>query len=461
MFCLWGVLFHLLFGGMEISAGSLVNSSVPASWDLLQFLDGSTLHGKLRSMLNGNGVRWEHPDARQPIDFKLSNLAWIRFENPKPVAPELKPTCRFRFNNGDEILGQLVSLDLERMEFEPWFGGRLKAPRQTVQSLTFLSKGLSIVYEGPAGLEGWNGGREPKSWQYRDGGFYATGVGTLGRDFNLTNSASIEFDLAWTGSFNLIMPIYTEVTDRYDYSTSSYMFYLSPGYVTVQRVQAGGGVLPMGHAQIPSMLKRNKIHLEVRANKPEATLALLADGALVQRWKDNGGFVAKGTGVVFFSQLEGQTMKISNIKVSTWEGKFEPETTGELAAKEDLIYLMNRDKVAGALKSIADGKLSVSLAQSTIDIPLPRVTYVYFGGSNTNALTRRQGEIRAYFSGGLTVALALEKWEEQQVSGTSVNFGRMDFSPQTIRQIQFNLDQPKAASPEIPFGGEELWDFDE
>jgi hypothetical protein len=32
---------------------------------------------------------------------------------------------------------------------------------------------------------------------------------------------------------------------------------------------------------------------------------------------------------------------------------------------------------------------------------------------------------------------------------------------QTIRQIQFNLDQPKAASPEIPFGGEELWDFDE
>jgi len=59
------------------------------------------------------------------------------------------------------------------------------------------------------------------------------------------------------------------------------------------------------------------------------------------------------------------------------------------------------------------------------------------------------------------VALALEKWEEQQVSGTSVNFGRMDFSPQTIRQIQFNLDQPKAASPEIPFGGEELWDFDE
>jgi hypothetical protein len=113
------------------------------------------------------------------------------------------------------------------------------------------------------------------------------------------------------------MPIYTEVTDRYDYSTSSYMFYLSPGYVTVQRVQAGGGVLPMGHAQIPSMLKRNKIHLEVRANRPEATLALLADGVLVQRWKDNGGFVAKGTGVVFFSQLDGPTMKISNIKVST------------------------------------------------------------------------------------------------------------------------------------------------
>ena len=153
---------HLLFGRTEISAGSSVNSSVPSFRDLLQFLDGSSLHGKLRSMMNGNGVRWEHPDARQPIDFKLSNLAWIRFENPKPVAPEIKPTCRFRFNNGDEILGQLLSLDPERMEFEPWFGGRLKAPRQTVQSLTFLSKGLSIVYEGPAGLEGWNRGESQR-----------------------------------------------------------------------------------------------------------------------------------------------------------------------------------------------------------------------------------------------------------------------------------------------------------
>jgi hypothetical protein len=143
MFYLWGVLFHLLLGRMEISAGSLVSSTAPASWDLLQFLDGSTLHGKLRSMLNGNGVRWEHPDARQPIDFKLSNLAWIRFENPKPVAPEIKPTCRFRFNNGDETGAVAVAGFNEILN-----PAEVTARQRQIQSP--LPLGAAFIVTGPA-----------------------------------------------------------------------------------------------------------------------------------------------------------------------------------------------------------------------------------------------------------------------------------------------------------------------
>jgi hypothetical protein len=122
---------------------------------------------------------------------------------------------------------------------------------------------------------------------------------------------------------------------------------------------------------------------------------------------------------------------------------------------------MNRDKVGGVLKSMAAGKLNMSLPQTSIDIPLDRVTQIFFRESAPNMVVPAPGEIRAYFSGGVTVALQLEKWDDEQVSGTSLNFGRMAFSPQTIRQIEFNLDRPKASTPDGLVSGEEIWDFDE
>src|SRR5438067_11316992 len=48
--------------------------------DLLQFMDGSSLHGKLHSISADQGIGWEHPDAKALIGFKPANIAWIRFE---------------------------------------------------------------------------------------------------------------------------------------------------------------------------------------------------------------------------------------------------------------------------------------------------------------------------------------------------------------------------------------------
>src|SRR5439155_9436749 len=172
-----------------------------------------------------------------------TNLAGIRFEASKPISVVSKPTCRFRFSNDDELFGNLGSADADHVEVETWFGGNLKAPRRAVQSITLLAKGYSMLYEGPNGIVGWQFGRGPNSWQYRDGAFIANGIGALGRDVKLSGSASVEFDVAWTGQFNLIVVLYSEVFDQLDYNASSYMFYFGPGYVNVQRVQARSGVM--------------------------------------------------------------------------------------------------------------------------------------------------------------------------------------------------------------------------
>ena len=142
------------------------NSPAPASAsaDLLQFMDGSFLHGRLRSMSAGRSVGWEYPDVSGSIEFRPTNIAWIRFEKAKTVSAQSQPSCRFRFANGDEVFGSLTAIEEDTLQLETWFGGALKAPRQALQSIVFLSKGFSIVYEGPTSAEGWVHGKTPRTW---------------------------------------------------------------------------------------------------------------------------------------------------------------------------------------------------------------------------------------------------------------------------------------------------------
>ncbi len=429
--------------------------------DLLQLFDGSSLHGRLRSMTTETGLRWQHPEARAPIDFRPTNVAWIRFDESEPAAPHSRPTARFRFANGDEVMGRLHSLDAQQVELETWFGDRLLARRTALESVRFLSGNFSVLYEGPTSLEGWQQGRDQSVWQYRSGAFSANGVGVLGRDFKLTNSVVIEFDLAWAAQFNLNVALYTSVFDRFDYTGSAYMFYLLPGYMSLQRLQGGGSSISIGQAQLPDMLQKTKAHVEIRISKPDATFGVWIDGNLVQRWKDNNGFVAKGSGLTFFSQSDGPSVKISNLIIAEWDGQFETEKEVTGPAAEDLVFFANRDKAAGNLLAVRDGKLSFVTGQTSLEVPLPRVSRLVLRLAEANKLPRSPWEIRAYFAGGGAVSFHLEQWDEAKVAGVSPNFGRLAFNPRSIRQLRFNLDRGESWAEKAAQSSEQLWDVEE
>jgi hypothetical protein len=434
--------------------------------DLLQFVDGSSLHGRLISISTNQGVGWQHPDAAQRIDFKPTNIAWVRFEKPVPITAQSKPTCRFRFQNGDEVFGKLTAMDSKNLELQTWFGGALRTPQNALQSVTFLSKGYAITYEGPTSPVGWVEGRSARGWEYKDGAFIATGAGTLGHDFHLSGSSSLAFDLAWNGQFSLILALYTSVLDRFDYSTSSYMFYLNPGslngpgFITLQRIQGGAGAMNLGQAQIPDMGRRDKVHMEIRANKDDASLALLVDDKLVQRWKDNAGFLAQGTGVVFFTQLDGPSIRISNIKVAQWQGDFSIDSSTNAPGTNDVVYLINHDKVTGQIQHLDNDLLTIATDPGLLNIPVSRITQLCFAQSNVNPLPSSPWELRAFFAGGGTVAFRMGGWRNGHVSGISQNFGRVEFNSESIRQLQFNLDRSKVGADDMEILDQDVWDLE-
>jgi hypothetical protein len=414
---------------------------------VIQLLDGSSLHGALRSITDTNGLAWDYSAAQEPLRFLLTNISTVRFERAEAPAHSFKASSRFHFKNGDELLGNILEIKDQKLRLQTWFGENLQADLNTLEAITFSAKGYNLLYEGPTGMDGWRIGRNVKSWEYKDGAFVANGADLLGRDFGLSGSATLEFDLQWNGAFSLSIILYSASVDRFDYSSNAYVVYLGTGSISIQRVQGGAGAIMLGQTQLPDMLRRNRMKFEIRCNKEDATISLFADGKFIQRWKDSnaGGFVAKGTGIVFFSQVEPRSLKLSNIRVAEWDGRFEPDSLTNSPPDLDVVYLANRDKVFGKLESLEEAKATVSTKQTRLDIPLSRVTQIRFSreGGLTNSVPE---DIRASFPGGETVVFKLDQWDGGEVRGTSKTFGPLAFDPRNIRQLQFNLGRAQNTS---------------
>jgi len=413
--------------------------------DVLHFLDGSVLHGNLKSMDEANGVSLEHDGANKLITLKPENLDTLQLKNPQPASTNFKSSCSFRFRNGDEISGNLTALDAQQFSLDTWFGSGFKIPRDAVQSVAFGTR--SIIFEGPRGLDGWVQGVAASPWEFRDGAFETKTHSIIGRDFKITGSASIEFELSWSGAFGLIIPIYTETVDRLDYSKSFYSIQIAPGVVAVQRTQAspGGGIsisMLQPQVQVPQMTRDSKARFEIRANKADGTIEVLVNGERVNRWKDEAGFVAKGTGITFYSQPSTSPVRISNIRISEWNTTPASNSINTIQTN-DVIRLMNRDEVGGSLKSVRDGKATFVTGGKELAIPVERLTEIIFADASTNAVPNDPLQVRASLTGSDKISFHLQSWAGNEVRGRSESFGALALSAANIRLLEFNPLRPR------------------
>lgn len=417
------------------------------SGGLLEFTDGSILHGRMASIDPATGLQWRHDASAQPLRLGPKHLSNIQFNTATAPLPEFLPTARFYFRNGDEILGNLDSMTTSDASITSWFGGSLQCRRSSLGAVLLSNKGYRLLYEGPGNTEGWRTGRNPKSWQLKDLGFEAQAADLLGRDFGLKGSSVIEFDLAWAGTFSMSITLYAQVIDRFDYSTSAYVMYLGSAAISLQRVQAGAGASLLGQVQLPDFIRNRRARIEIRCNREEGTITLVIDGAVVQRWRDNAGWVANGPGLVFFSQVEPRGLRISNIRVAEWDGRFDAEMLSTAPKELDVLLLANRDKVFGRIEKIEEGKIHIESRQTKLTVPMQRVNYIRFREDDpTPDPAKTPWLVRAAFPGGEGISFQLSKWEEGFVTGSSPLFGEVSFKAGLVRSLRFNLDQPDPTS---------------
>ena len=210
----------LVIGALALLLAQAAPAQAPlanSQADCLFLRSGDTLYGKLLAVEPRDVVRWQHPDASDPIEFNAAGVSQVDFPVQKGLATQSDFPCRIVLANGDVLSGNWVSCDRETATFDTWYAGKLRIPRTAILSVAFNSR-APAVFDGITGLEGWTQGASSKAfvngaagqWVYRHGGLYADKPASIARDLKLPPMANIEFDLAWKGMLIFSIGLYTD-----------------------------------------------------------------------------------------------------------------------------------------------------------------------------------------------------------------------------------------------------------
>jgi len=203
------------------------------------------------------------------------------------------------------------------------------------------------------------------------------------------------------------------------------------------------------------------VQVEIRINRDKAEMELYIDRKLVRKWRDTNGFAATGSGMAFFSQLNGPIVRVSNLRVSAWDGHSDPVQLAVNDGSEDMIFLKNRDEVPGKIKSMDGRTVVINSLGEDLTIPLERITRVALTKPEAKPEAKRPWEVRAHFAGGAAVSFDLKQWEGSTLTGRSRNFGPVMFESQYIRRLQFNLSTSQKTSETNAGGADQLWPWDD
>jgi hypothetical protein len=440
-----------------------VPMSTHADADCLSFRDGDMLYGKLLEIQAGNVVRWQHADATEPIDFKPENVAQIDFA-PRPLtAGRTDYSCKLWLANGDTLAGNLVGCDTDALTLDTWYAGQLKIPRRALQTLAFNARTPNVL-DGLTGLDGWTLGNAVKGlvdgagqWMYRNGAFYADKAASIARDVKLPDRAQIQFDLAWRGPLNLAIALYTDslqpilLIDKEngpDFGGFYSLRFASTVFVALEPIRKKDPRRILGDQMfIQSLTQKDRVHVDLRMSKADRQVALFLDGALIKDWIDPGGFAGQGTGVRFVNNSTGGAVKMSNLRVSKWNGVLDDASAEVPDPSHDIVLLESGAKISGAVASIAAGQISLLTTGGATNIPLAGASAIEFARFQGRPPPASAANTHATFVQGGAVTFELLAWRPDGVEGASPNFGKVTFDPAAFGRLQFLASEPKKAGP--------------
>lgn len=432
----------------------LIAAEKPPVKDSLRLMNGDLLYGKLLSIDPATGIRWQHPDARGPIEWSYNSVAEIQLAENETPDTHLPQRCLVRLRNEDEFEGNFLSCDSDSLVLDTSFAGKLTLPRNSVQSISPVPPPGAIVFAGLTGVEGWTmgkvtaGGTDAGEWKYKNGSLYANKAASIARDLKLPDQASVHFDVAWKGNLYIAIALYTDYLQPVNLQNKDtepdfggfYSLQLNSYYARLLPVKQHDPLRDLGQVSVPTLTQKKSAHVEIRADKSKRLIALLLDGVLLKQWVDPEPFVGRGTGIRLVHQGLG-AVKLDGLRITKWDGHFDEADGSVVSGSEDLARLRNDDKLSGRLESMHDGKFVFVQGDKRSELPLALVARLELASPKNETLRILSGAVSISLRGRGHLTARLERWSESGVEVRSGDFGVAMLQPKAISRIEFPRDR--------------------
>jgi hypothetical protein len=299
---------------------------------------------------------------------------------------------------------------------------------------------------------------ESGQWSYRNGAFYSDKAASIARDLKLPDQSRVQFDMAWRGPLSLAIALYTDslqpilLTDREngpDFGGFYSLRFQNTVFVSLTPIRKKGPMLSLGDPFIiQSLTQKTRVQVDLRMSKADHRVALFLDGGLIKDWIDPGVFAGEGTGVRFVNNQAGSAVKISNLRVSKWNGVLDEASADSLDPAHDVVFLESGAKISGAVISIANGRISLLTTAGATNVPLAGASAIEFAPFQGRTPPPAAVNTHATFVQGGSVTFELLAWRPEGVAGLSPDFGKVTFDPAAFGRLQFlSSDPTKAPEP--------------
>jgi len=421
------------------------------SSDSVLFANGDFIYGKLLSIGPQHEIRWQHPDATAPIEFKSTNISQIDLSSSRRSIEETN-NCKVEFINSDALKGNLVSCDRNSLVLDTVYAGQLRLSRAMLETLVIVPPVQPAVFEGPTGIDGWTSGKsvaipmgDSGQFSFRNGSFYATKASSIARDVHLPDTAQIEFDLVWKSTLHMAIALYTDSLQPVSLASKEtapdfggfYSFQVNSSYMDMMPIKKKDPLKSLGAIAVPALMQRDRAHFDIRASKRDHKIALLINGVLVKEWVDPDGFAGEGTAMRFVHQGQG-SIKLSNIRVRPWDGQLEQPSPAQAHRPTDSIRLADGSRMNGQITGISNGKLSINTsATAASQVSLSQLRQIDFASQNLSSAQTNSQPVKVLLTPGYTISGQLESWSTEAMTLTSPSFGKAKFDPKAVARLQF------------------------
>ena len=450
---------------LVLFASSLLSVTAEEAPSVIRFSNKSMdqLSGTLQS-LTTDRIVWNSPILEKPTPFWLKSILEVTLP---ATLPEFNATheATLTLMNGDTVRGQVAAVTDDAITLDTWYAGRLSFRRVMVKGVVIDAR-PALVFSGPTGLDGWTQSAKLAAWTYENGSLRTNASVGIGRDVGLPDECVIGFDVAWHGSLMLNFNFFAEDVSS-DNSSIGYQISCQGAFATIRRQGAGP---QFGESvNIPEFNKDNdKVRLELRVSRKSGNICLYINGRCGALWKDPGVAKGKFGKCIQFVPRGKESLRISSIKVSAWDGILEDSVDADDAmlgmgmnlrlqrgipepkpepkpkpAEDGRMKLRNGDSIGGEVTSIVDGVITIKTPFAEVKLPVARVRNIVLKPAPLEEPIRRNGDVRAWFGDGSSLVFCLDTMTPEVITGHSQLFGTATFKLAAFNRIEFNIYDPQ------------------